>query len=104
MADIHAIVLDNLPLTLSFRIVLSFAIFITAMSRNLERIDNYELILKLMWQNAINEKDPYKNTQILKEILSLQPYLSSYYEATKEVMKESNYMKKYNIPEFETRK
>ena len=72
--------------------------------QHLERIDNCELILKLMWQNAMNEKDPYKDTQILKEILSLQPYLSSYYEATKEVMKESNYMKKYNIPEFETRK
>ena len=72
--------------------------------QHLERIDNCELILKLMWQNAMNEKDPYKNTQILKEILSLQPYLSSYYDATREVMKESNYMKKYNIPEFELRR
>ena len=69
--------------------------------QHLERIDNCELILKLMWQNAMNEKDPYKNTQILKEILSLQPYLSSYYDTTKEVMKESNYMKKYYVPELE---
>ena len=61
--------------------------------QHLERIDNCELILKLMWQNAMNEKDPYRSTQILKEILSLQPYLSSYYDTTKEVMKESNYMK-----------
>ena len=49
----------------------------------------------------MNEKDPYKNSQILKEILSIEPYLSSYYDATREVMKEFNYMKKYNIPEFE---
>ena len=26
--------------------------------QHLERIDNCELILKLMWQNAMNEKDP----------------------------------------------
>jgi hypothetical protein len=70
--------------------------------QHLERIDNCELILKLMWQNAMNEKDPYKNTQILEKILSLQPYLSSYYDATREVMKESVLMKKYNIPEFDT--
>ena len=69
--------------------------------QHLERIDNCELILKLMWQNAMNEKDPYRSTQILKEILSLQPYLSSYYDTTKEVMKESNYMKKYYVPELE---
>ncbi len=47
------------------------------------------------------EKDPYKRNQILKDILGLQPYLSSYYEATKNVMKEYDFMKNYYIPEFE---
>ena len=69
--------------------------------QHLERIDTCELILKLMWQNVKEEKDPYKRNQILKDILSLQPYLSNYYEATKEVMKESDFMKRYYNPEFE---
>jgi hypothetical protein len=69
--------------------------------QHLERIDNCELIQKLMWQNVKEEKDPYKRNQILKDILSMQPYLSSYYEATKEVMKESAFMKRYYVPEFE---
>ena len=70
--------------------------------QHLERIDNCELILKLMWQNAMEEKDPYKRNQILKDILSLQAYLSGYYEATKEVMKQSVYMKRYYVPQLET--
>jgi hypothetical protein len=69
--------------------------------QHLERIDNCELIQKLMWQNVREEKDPYKRNQILKDILSLQPYLSTYYEATKDVMKESDFMKGYYNPEFE---
>jgi hypothetical protein len=39
--------------------------------QHLERIDNCEIIQKLMWQNAKEEKDPYKRNQILKDILSL---------------------------------
>jgi hypothetical protein len=69
--------------------------------QHLERIDNCELIQKLMWQNVREEKDPYKRNQILKDILSLQPYLSNYYEATMDVMKESDFMKGYYNPEFE---
>ncbi|HEX2405790.1 MAG TPA: hypothetical protein VHJ38_01175 [Nitrososphaeraceae archaeon] len=60
-----------------------------------------ELVEKLMWQKCLEEKDPYKRNQIPKDILSLQPYLSSYYEATKDVMKESDFMKRYYNPEFE---
>jgi hypothetical protein len=56
----------------------------------------------MMWRNA--NEDPYKRNQILKDILSLQPYLSSCYEATIDVMKESVYMKRYYNPEFETDK
>ncbi len=57
-----------------------------------------------MWQNAKEEKNQYKRNQILKDlkdILSLQPLLSNYYEATNDVMKDSEYMKRYYNPEFE---
>jgi len=69
--------------------------------QHLQRIDICELIQKLMWQNVKEEKNPYKRNQILKDILSMQPLLSTYYESTKEVMKESDYMKRYYNPEFE---
>ena len=72
--------------------------------QHLERIDTCETIQKMMWRNANEEKDPLKRNQILKDILSLQAYLSSYYEATKDVMKQSVYMKRYYNPEFETDK
>ena len=54
--------------------------------QHLERIDNLELIVKEMWKNYWKEKNPYRATQILKEIRDTQPYLSSYYEATKYVI------------------
>lgn len=51
--------------------------------QHLDRIDNIELCLKLMWQNYHLERDPYKKFQMLKDIIMVQPYLSSYYEASK---------------------
>ena len=51
--------------------------------QHLERIDTIELCLKLCWQNYNEEQDPYKKFQMLKDIIMVQPYLSSYYEATK---------------------
>src|SRR6476619_4615606 len=63
--------------------------------QHLQRIDICELIQKLMWQNVKEEKNPYKRNQILKDILSMQPLLSKYYEATRDVMKESDFMKRY---------
>ncbi len=48
--------------------------------------DNCELIAKLMWENYLRERSPYRRVLILKEIKELQPYLSSYYEATKMVL------------------
>jgi len=69
--------------------------------QHLQRIDICELIQKLMWQNVKEEKNPYKRNQILKDILSMQPLLSKYYEATKDVMKESDFMRRYYNPEFE---
>lgn len=51
--------------------------------QHLERIDNYEIGFKMMWQNVLRERDPYKQNVMIKDILLLQPYLSAYYEATK---------------------
>ena len=51
--------------------------------QHLERIDIYEMGFKMMWQNILLEEDPYKANSMIKDILLLQPYLSSYYEATK---------------------
>jgi hypothetical protein len=53
---------------------------------HLERIDQLELIQKLMWDDYHNCKDPYKRTCILEKIANIQPYLSAYYEATKDVI------------------
>ena len=72
--------------------------------QHLERIDTCETIQKMMWRNFNEEKDPCKRNQILKDIVSLQSYLSAYYEATKDVMKQSVYMKRYYNPELETDK
>lgn len=55
--------------------------------QHLARIDNCELIEKLMWENYHLERSPFRRVMILKEIKELQPYISSYYEATKEVIK-----------------
>ena len=51
--------------------------------QHLERIDVYEMGFKMMWQNVLRERNPYKQNSLIKDILLLQPYLSSYYEATK---------------------
>ena len=51
--------------------------------QHLERIDVYEMGFKMMWQNVLLEKDPYKCNSMIRDILLLQPYLSAYYEATK---------------------
>jgi len=51
--------------------------------QHLETIDQYELGFKMMWQNVLRERDPYKQNAMIRDILLLKPYLSSYYEATK---------------------
>src|SRR6478672_5955554 len=54
--------------------------------QHLERIDRCELIEKLCWENYHASKDPAKKVKILESIITIQPYLSSYYEATKIVL------------------
>lgn len=70
--------------------------------QHIERIDKCEMVEKLMWENYRNEVSAFKKVLILREIIKMQPYLSAYYEATEDVMKESDLMKRYYIPEFET--
>lgn len=69
--------------------------------QHLERIDKCELIEKLMWENYEKCKDPFKKVLILEKVITIQPYLSAYYEATEHVMKESELLRQYYIPEFE---
>ncbi len=60
--------------------------------QHLDRIDNTELCLKLTWENYHLERDPFKKFQMLKDIIMVQPYLSSYYEASKLIVeKQSDY-------------
>jgi len=54
--------------------------------QHLARIDIYEMGFKMMWNNVLLEKDPYKCNSMIKDILLLQPYLSAYYESTKLVI------------------
>ena len=64
--------------------------------QHLNRIDNCELICKLMWQEYAKEISPYRRVLILKEIKEIQPYLSSYYEATKMVLESKYGLDEYN--------
>jgi hypothetical protein len=57
--------------------------------QHLERIDQLKLIQHLMWKDYNACKDPYQRSKILILIASIQPYLSSYYEATHFVAKEA---------------
>ena len=54
--------------------------------QHLDRIDGLELIEKKMWEEYNKEKTPWKRVQILKDIVEIQPYLSSIYDANKFVI------------------
>jgi hypothetical protein len=50
--------------------------------QHLQRMDRLELIEKLMWKHYDEEPSPSRKVGILQAILSMQPYLSGYYDAT----------------------
>jgi hypothetical protein len=54
--------------------------------RHLERIERLEWVEQEMIRCAVIEQDPYKKSVILERIANLQPYLSAYDEATKDVI------------------
>ena len=64
--------------------------------QHLDRIDNTELALKLMWENYHLEQDPYKKFQMLKDIIMVQPYLSAYYETTKLIVEKQKRQQQQN--------
>jgi len=69
----------------------------TFAQQHLERIDELELIKKLMWENYHLEfGSPYRKVMILKEIKDIQRYISSYYEATPDYIEKPK-------PEVDTR-
>lgn len=67
--------------------------------QHLDRIDTCLLIERLMWDNWKACKDPLKRNQILKDIKELQPYISSYYEATKGVISKDVRQSDTSLPE-----
>ena len=50
---------------------------------------------KMMWQNVLRERDPFKQNSMIKDILMLKPYLSAYYEATKLIDKQQSEYKEF---------
>ena len=54
--------------------------------QHLERIDQLELIQRLMWDEYDKEQSPFKRASILEKIANIQPYLSNYYDLTREVI------------------
>jgi hypothetical protein len=65
--------------------------------QHLDRIDNTELCLKLMWENYHLEQDPFKRFQMLKDIILVQPYLSAYYETTKLIVEKQQQQQQNEI-------
>lgn len=65
-------------------------------SNHLERIDTLRTILKEMWANYHNEKQPLKRVQILEKIEENQDYLTSYYDSTRWVLEQSAKTKQHS--------
>jgi hypothetical protein len=54
--------------------------------QHLDRIDELLLIKKEMWDNYQNEDRPFQRVMILREIKDIQRHISSYYEATEDLI------------------
>ena len=59
--------------------------------QHLERIDRMEMIENQMWLCYWREKDHTKKVKILSEIANIQPFISSYYEATKNLVERQDF-------------
>ena len=62
--------------------------------QHLDRIDTLRTILKEMWANYHQEKNPTKRVQILEKIEENQIYLSSYYDSTRYVLQQQALVRK----------
>ena len=75
---------------------------LTFEKQHLDRINELELIKKLMWDAYREEEKPLNQVRILSEIKDVQRYLSAYYEATPDFISNKSlesYRKKYNVDE-----
>lgn len=57
--------------------------------QHLERIDTLEFCMSELWKNYFLEQEPYKKAKIIQMIIDAQPYLSSYYEVTKDLLEQN---------------
>ena len=55
-------------------------------SFHLERISELQEIRRLLWKHHNDCKDPLKKAIILEKIKEIQPYLSAFMEATKDII------------------
>ncbi len=60
------------------------------------RLEQYETIIYMSFQNAIKEKDPLRNQKILESIVTMMPYVTGAYEAATLIKKYPNTLKKYS--------
>ena len=59
-----------------------------------ERLELLEMAERELFANYRAEKSPFKRAIIIEKIIQLQPYISGYYESCKEIMEESQELKK----------
>ena len=69
--------------------------------QHLERIDQLEFIMQELWKCYFREQSPSKKANILMMLVETQPYLSAYYDATRQVMKcQKPEEPVYHLPDF----
>lgn len=54
--------------------------------QHIDRIDNLQVIEKLMWNNYHAQEDSFKRVIILEKLAALQPYVAKFYESTRYVI------------------
>lgn len=57
--------------------------------QHLERIDVLEMGQRELFLNYLRETDTFKRSIIMEKIIAMQPYISSFYEATKDMMEQN---------------
>jgi hypothetical protein len=60
--------------------------------QHIRSIQCIHYVLKEMWFNYKKCEDPYKKVEILTQIVNAQPFLSKYFENTKNVLRFKNKM------------
>jgi len=58
------------------------------------RIEQYETIIWMSFQNVLKEKDPLRNQKILESIVCMMPYITNAYESALLLMEEEGSKKK----------